>query len=45
MVDNVFVEEAKERIVDDVIIVGINSVKGYTTKRHWKEHIAKLEGL
>jgi hypothetical protein len=45
MVDQVLVDEAKDRIVDDVLIVGINSVKGYTTKRHWKQHIAKLEGF
>ncbi len=43
MVDDVLVGESKENIVDDLIIVGINEVKGYTTKRSLKAHFQKLK--
>jgi ribosomal protein L33 len=42
MVDQTLINESKERIVDDIIIIGMNEVKGYTTKRNLKNHFNKL---
>lgn len=43
MIDSTRFVEVQDRLVDEVIIISPNCVKGYTTKRNLKEQFEKLK--
>lgn len=43
--DNTRFQEAKERLVDEVVLIGVGQIKGYTSKHNLKAQFEKLNDM